>query len=129
MDGYSRPLVSTPAKKILVVEDDGDLREEIAAFIRDLGVDVQQACDGVEGLEHLANSPPPAAILLDMRMPRLDGPGFLEAIRCEPHLADIPVVTMTGDPEAVPGGPVASRLQKPFDVEELARIMVSLCGA
>jgi two-component system, chemotaxis family, chemotaxis protein CheY len=122
-------LVSLHAKKILVVEDDGDLREEIAAFITDLGVEVQQACDGVEGLEHLANGPPPAAILLDMRMPRLDGPGFLEALRGEPHLADIPVVTMTGDPDAVPGGPIASRLQKPLDVEELARIMVSLCEA
>jgi two-component system chemotaxis response regulator CheY len=120
--------VLVPAKRILVVEGDCGLREEIAAFITDLGVEVLQARDGLEGLEQLAKRPPPAAILLDMWMPRLDGHGFLEALRGEPELAEIPVVTMTGGPDPISNDCVASRLHKPFDVEELARIMVSLCG-
>jgi CheY-like chemotaxis protein len=121
--------VSAPSKRILVVEDDGDLRQEIAASITDLGVEVLQARDGMEGLEPLANGPLPAAILLGMWMPRLAGPGFLAALRGEPHLAEIPVVTMTVGADPISNGPVAPWLHEPFDVEELARIMVSLCGS
>jgi two-component system, chemotaxis family, chemotaxis protein CheY len=116
-------------KRILVVEDDGDLREELAAVMCGLGVDVLQARDGMEGLEHLASGPLPGAILLDMWMPRLDGRGFLAALQGEPALAHIPVVTMTGGSDPLAAGHVASQLHKPFDVEELARIMVSLCGS
>lgn len=119
--------MTAAAKRILVVEDDCDLREEIAAVISDLGVEVMQAADGVEGLERLASGPPPSAILLDMWMPRLDGPGFLAALREAPALAEIPVVTMTGGEDPVTGHEIASRLHKPVDIEELAHLLVSLC--
>jgi len=116
------------SKTILVIEDDPDLREAVASSIAELGVAVVQACDGVDGLERLAQAKrPPDAILLDMCMPRLDGPGFLAALRGEPHLAHIPVITMTGGSDPAPEPPVTSRLHKPFDIEELARILVSLC--
>jgi CheY-like chemotaxis protein len=118
--------VAPSAKRILVVDDDRDLRQEIASIISDLGVEVMQAGDGIEGLERLAAGPLPSAILLDMRMPRLDGRGFLAALRDEPALSEIPVVTMTGGPDPLCDGEVASRLQKPFDLEELAHILVSL---
>jgi two-component system chemotaxis response regulator CheY len=113
-------------KKILVVDDDPDTREAVAASISDLGVEVLQARDGVEGLAHLAGDAP-SAILLDMRMPRLDGDGFLRALRGDARLATIPVITMTGGPEPALEPPVASHLHKPFDPDELARILVSLC--
>ena len=113
-------------KKILVVDDDADLRAAVAASIADLGVEVLQARDGVEGLAHLAGEAP-SAILLDMRMPRLDGDGFLRALRGDARLATIPVITMTGGPDPVLDPLVASHLHKPFDPDELARILVSLC--
>ncbi len=114
--------------KILVVEDDDDLREAVAASIAQFGVDVEQARDGLEGLERLAGGvSPPSAILLDMLMPRLDGAGFLAAMRAQPHLAHIPVITMTGGQAPAPEPPITSRLDKPFDIDELARILVSLC--
>lgn len=113
--------------KILVVEDDDDLREAVASSLARLGVDVDQARDGLEGLAHLAEDrAPPSAILLDLIMPRLGGEGFLEALRAEPRLASIPVITMSGGPHRADPR-VASRLTKPFDIEELARILVSLC--
>jgi len=114
--------------RILVVEDDDDLREQVATCIEEMGVAVDRARDGMEGFERLAacNSLP-GAILLDMRMPRLDGAGFLKALRAKPDLAHIPVITMTGGDLPLQEAPVASQLSKPFDVEELARILVSLC--
>ncbi len=119
----------TLRSKVLVVEDDDDLRDAVAACLARLGVEVDQARDGVEGLERLAQGGSlPGAILLDMIMPRLGGDGFLKALRAQPDLANIPVITMTGGQG--PSDPrIASRLTKPFDVEELARILVSLCNS
>jgi len=115
-----------PPTKILVVEDDDELRAAIVASISDLGAEVEAARDGVEGLERLAVGAVPSAILLDLRMPRLDGQGFLEVLRAEPRLANIPVITMSGGPGPPPEPPVTSRLVKPFDIDEVARILVSL---
>jgi two-component system, chemotaxis family, chemotaxis protein CheY len=120
--------VGSRTRKILVVDDDADLRQAVASCVADLGVEVVEASDGREGLERLGDGTPlPGAILLDLVMPRLDGRGFLEAVRREPQLAAIPVITMTGSGDALAGPPITGRLEKPFDVEELARILVSLC--
>lgn len=108
--------------KILLVQSDDDLREAIAASIAGLGAEVEHARDGEEGLERLGSGlPPPGAILLDARAPRLDHGRFFAAVRAEPRLADIPIVTM-GD-AAASGSQGSNR----FDVDELARILVSLC--
>jgi CheY-like chemotaxis protein len=113
--------------KVLVVEDDDELRQALAATLARLGVEVDEARDGVEGLERLSGGPLPGAILLDLIMPRLGGEGFLVAVRSQPRLAAIPVITITGGPpHADPR--VASHLTKPFDVDELSRILASLCG-
>jgi two-component system response regulator MprA len=113
--------------KILVVEDDDALRDAIAASISGLGVDVAKARDGAEGMAHLApGRSPPDAILLDMRVPR-SGRGFLDVLRASPRLAHIPVITMTGGPLTAAALPRAPAGIDPFDVEELARILVSLC--
>jgi two-component system chemotaxis response regulator CheY len=120
--------LSERSKKILVVEDDEFLREAVAECLSGLGVTVVEARDGLEALQVLALAPAPGAILLDMRLPRLDGEGFLQAVRRDPVLADIPIVTMSGweQPEASP--PVTSRVSKPFDMDELAQFLLSLCG-
>lgn len=110
-----------------MVEDDAELREAVVLRLEELGVEVVPACDGVEGLERLAEGPLPGAILLDMRMPRLDGQGFLDALRGDRRTAHIPVITMTGGPDPAPDPRVEARLHKPFDVEDLARILASLC--
>jgi CheY-like chemotaxis protein len=123
------PDLAQLSKKILVVEDDALLREAIVECISDLGVVVVEARDGLEALQVMAKEGAPGAILLDMRMPRLDGEGFLAAVRRDPALAEIPVVTMSGGAQAEASPPVASQVHKPFDVDELARFLVSLCEA
>jgi two-component system, chemotaxis family, chemotaxis protein CheY len=113
-------------RSILVIDDDAAMREALEEVLRDMGIHVHAAADGQEGLERLRAGPRPCAVLLDMKMPRLDGEGFLRALRADPHLRDLPVVTMSGD-DAEPALEVAAWLHKPFDLDELARILASLC--
>lgn len=115
------------AKRVLVVEDDREIREAIAGCLEDLGVEAIRARDGVEGLERLADGPAPHAILLDLCMPRLDGHGFLARMRANPCFAEIPVISMTAATYSAAPHETSAHLQKPFDFDELAQILVSLC--
>ena len=58
-------------------------------------------------------------------MPGLDGAGFVRAVRADPELRDLPVVTMTGDDAEAPLE-VSAWLHKPFDLAALARLLASL---
>jgi CheY-like chemotaxis protein len=119
--------VGSVAKRVLVVEDDLEIREAIAGCLEDLGVEAIRARDGVEGLERLATEEAPQAILLDLCMPRLDGHGFLAAMRQNPAYAEIPVISMTAATHHAPVRDASAHLAKPFDFDELARILASLC--
>ncbi len=85
------------------------------------------ACDGLEGLERLRAGLRPGVVLLDLRMPHLDGEQLLAAIRADPGLEDIPVVTMTAGSGPGPSQAQA-HLAKPFDLDDLSRIVLSLCA-
>ncbi len=86
--------------RILVIEDDQDIRDILEIVLAAEGYEVQTAADGAAGLDHLRGGVLPSLILLDMMMPRLDGEGFLKAMRGNPSTADIPVVIVTGHPAA-----------------------------
>jgi CheY-like chemotaxis protein len=117
-----------PPRRVLIIDDDPLMRETLAEALEDMGVSAEGAADGLEGLARLRQGPRPCAVLLDLRMPRLDGAGFLREVRADPALSDLPVITMSGlDEEAAPGA-AAAALRKPFDLDELARILASLCG-
>lgn len=98
-------------KHILLVEDDPkDIELTLAAFSeRNLVNDVAVARDGVEALDYLyrrgpfAQRPPgnPAVILLDLKMPRLDGMQVLGQIKADERLRLIPVVVLTSSSEAL----------------------------
>ena len=108
--------------RILVIDDDDDIRDVLAAILEDQGHDVETAVDGVAGLERLRSGDRPALILLDMMMPRIDGEGFLKALRGNPNTADIPVVILTGHPEARRKAAelgTAGCLMKPVELVEL----------
>lgn len=115
-------------RKILVVDDDPDLRQAVAARITDLGAEAVEARDGQEGLARLSDGTPlPGAILLDVVPPRSGGGSLLQTLRSQPRLSRIPVLTLSRGHEPAPATPVARPAQAPFDVEEVARILVSLC--
>ena len=88
----AEPVVGT----ILIVDDDRSVADTFARMLQLEGYSVATALDPTVGLE-LADSIRPQAIILDMRMPLVNGIQFLRQVRARPHLADVPVAIVTGD--------------------------------
>ena len=83
-------------RSILIVDDDRSVADTFARMLQLEGFAVQTALDASSGLK-LADATPPQAIILDMRMPLINGIQFLRQVRARPHLAGIPVAIVTGD--------------------------------
>jgi CheY-like chemotaxis protein len=111
-------------RPILVVEDDDDIREVVASFLQDAGYTVAAAANGAVALEMVERNPP-LAILLDMKMPIMDGWEFARKYRSQP-LTPAPIIVMTAAHDAVAR---ASQVQavgvlgKPFDLDDLLSIV------
>ncbi|HET9552160.1 MAG TPA: response regulator [Anaeromyxobacteraceae bacterium] len=105
--------------RILVVDDNDALRENLAECLEGEGYHVAVAGDGRGALASLAQDPLPGVILIDMMMPGMSGPELVSRIRAEPRLAGIPVVLATGMSPARGSIPVDAILQKPFGINEL----------
>ncbi len=112
-------------ERVLIVEGDVRIREALAECVASLGIEVLTSADPEGGLSELRPGRLPDAILLDLKVPRLEGSGFLGALRANPATADIPVVAMSTWGEA-PRAPVRAYLEKPFDLDELAKILTRL---
>lgn len=108
---------------ILVVDDDEAILAMLRDFLESEGMEVRTATNGEEALAAL-NDVEPALILLDMRMPVLDGWGFAERFR-ERRLS-YPIVVMTAA-ESARGWAAeigaTSYIAKPFDVNELLQMI------
>ena len=114
-------------KRLLIVDDDDEIREVIGDLLAHLGYDVELARDGGHALELLRRDPAPAAIVLDMMMPNVDGPAFRQAQLADPRLAAIPIVAISafGKPR-LPG--VRESLAKPFDFATLRDALERVCA-
>jgi CheY-like chemotaxis protein len=80
--------------RVLVVEDDEAIAFMYALALRQAGWAVEVAMDGETALEAIRRDRP-AAVVLDMALPRLNGAGLLEAVRGDPLTADVPVVVLS----------------------------------
>jgi CheY-like chemotaxis protein len=118
-----------PARRILIVEDDADIRLALADAMRDAGAEVVVAADGLDALERLRAGPCPAVVLLDLRLPRLNGQAFLDELRADVRFERLPVITMTAGASRAEGDEIVARLHKPVDVDDLRRIVESLFDA
>ena len=116
------------AARILVIDDDDDIRTLVVELLRRAGLEVDEASDGRAGLRSLHQSSPDL-VLLDVSMPDLDGWQTLERIR---DLSDIPVMMLTArgaELERVRGLQAGADdyLVKPFGRQELvARVQALL---
>ncbi len=109
---------------VLVVEDDGALRELLTVILEGEGFSVEAAANGKEALGHVLSSSP-AVVLLDMRMPVMDGWQLVREIdRSVIPRPPIVVLTAATDP-AVRAEEVRADawLSKPFDRDELLSLV------
>lgn len=86
----------SPTRSILIVDDDRSVADTFARMLKLEGFTVAIALDASAGME-LADNMRPEAIILDMRMPLINGIQFLRQVRSRPHLAETPVAIVTGD--------------------------------
>ena len=114
-------------QRILIVEDDSDLREWMAQLLAGQGFDTEVASNGQAALDKaLAN--PPRVIVLDMVMPVMDGWTFRAHQRYCPTLATIPVVILSGVPIVhLHNVGAAAALQKPVHDDQLIAAIRALC--
>ncbi|WP_437716135.1 response regulator [Sorangium sp. So ce448] len=118
--------------RILVVEDDLDIRSILTQLLVFEGYDVEEAADGAEALALLRRDAPPALILLDLMMPVMDGWQLRAELQRDPALASIPVVIVSADVRVEQEASrlrVAGLLKKPLQIEPLLELVHRICGA
>jgi DNA-binding NtrC family response regulator len=109
--------------KILIVDDEANLRKTLAEILGSRGYSVLEADDGSSAIEML-QAQTPELIFSDWKMPRIGGQELLQYLRRQPHLASIPVIVMTAFGsshsaiEAVRLG-AYDFVTKPFDLDEI----------
>ena len=81
--------------KILVVDDSSTVRDEVAGFLRNHGLDVATANDGKDGLAKLKATPGVRLVISDVNMPIMDGLTMVEKIRSELGNTAVNVVMLT----------------------------------
>ena len=82
--------------RAMVLDDEEDVRRLLGLMVSRLGFDVSEGANGQEGLDLLQEPTPVDVILLDWRMPEMDGPAFLKALQKNPAHKNIPVMMLTG---------------------------------
>jgi carbon storage regulator CsrA len=132
------PAKTRKPQKALLVEDDRNQRELLAGFLRHSGLDVATAGDGSDALDYLRSHDKPDVVLLDMGLPRVDGPTMVREIRRNPAYAGLKIFGVTGhvpeefDLEQGPTG-IDRWFQKPLDPTVLLHDLAeelndSFCG-
>ncbi|MEJ7735002.1 MAG: response regulator [Polyangiaceae bacterium] len=120
--------------RILLVDDDTDVRETLQELLQEEGFDVRMAANGAEALGVLEDlqCAPPDVILLDIMMPVMDGPQFLESYAARPELPVVPVVVMSAlqvRDRVARNERVVVQLHKPVDVDRLVAVLGHWCSA
>jgi CheY-like chemotaxis protein/sRNA-binding carbon storage regulator CsrA len=126
-----------PTKKrgtrALLVEDDDNERELLGSYLRMSGFEVTAACDGQDALDYLSLHAHPDVVLVDMIMPRCDGPTLVRKIRATSELAGLKLYAVSGtDPNSLgvatgPGG-IDRWFPKPVDPETLVNVVSKALG-
>ena len=114
-------LSNTMSPHVLVVDDDDDLRETLAALLAEEGYEVSRAANGVEALAAIDRDRPDV-VLLDLMMPVLDGWQTLKILQRSPEHSKLPVVVLSG--AASPG--CCGYIPKPISLDRLLTLLATL---
>jgi two-component system, chemotaxis family, chemotaxis protein CheY len=95
---FTPPVIST--MRALVIDDSRALRRILCDMLRQLGFDVVDAGNGLEGLQRLTENGTPDVVLLDWNMPEMNGYEFLCAVRKKNEYDKMPIMMVTTETEA-----------------------------
>lgn len=110
--------------KVLIVEDEEDIRQNLAFSLKREGFETMEAVDGEQALALIANNMPDI-ILLDLMLPKIDGLAVCKRLQSAPKTAEIPIIMLTAKGEEIDrivglelGA--ADYIVKPFSLREVA---------
>jgi CheY-like chemotaxis protein len=128
---FARMRLGHMTRSILLVDDDPEIRNSLRELLTDEGFVVHTANEGQHALQLLEKIALPGLILLDYKMPVMDGRQFLTAMRRNPTLKDIPVVILSAQTREWSGArlEVNDVLTKPVDIELLLSTVRAICGS
>jgi two-component system, cell cycle response regulator DivK len=117
---------------VLVADDNADMRAICASRLRFHGFDPVTAEDGAEALR-LAREHRPSLVLMDLRMPGIDGFTATELLKSDDETAEIPIVAVTihdrlSDFQRAAAVRFDAFLVKPYDTEEFLEVVRYFCG-
>jgi len=124
------PTEAEHGKHVLVVDDSPSVRRVVSNMLKQHDWEVQMARDGVEALEMISQQTP-AAVLLDIEMPRMDGYELISTIRAQEQYRTLPLVVLTSraaakhQQRALLLG-ASSYVVKPYQDEELINTLNTL---
>ncbi len=115
-----------PARRVLIVEDDENIRDSLRDVFDDEGYSVETASNGREALDLLQDEARhPDVVILDLVMPDLDGIAVYEAMQANATLSRIPIVVSTSTPALAPKGALV--IPKPANLDHLIKTVGDLC--
>ena len=119
--------------QVLAVDDSRTMRDMLRLALTSAGIETHLAEDGVHGLEVLEEIDRPDAIITDINMPRMDGFGFIEAVRAREETRTIPILVLSTESAAelkarAREGGATGWIVKPFDPEKLVRALNMVAG-
>lgn len=107
-------------RRILIIEDDHDLRHLYSSWLALAGFDVETAADGITALQHVEVNPPDL-LVLDLGLPLLRGEHVANELAARAHTRDIAVVVVTGEVTPVAPAAAACVLAKPITSGQLVQ--------
>lgn len=117
-------------KRVLVVDDSPVIRQQVGAALTQVGFEMIEATDGMQGVEALRQNEV-AVVVCDINMPLMNGLEMLEAIKAQSIKPKVPVIMLTteGQPAQIQRAKAAGAkgwMVKPFKAETLAAIVQKL---
>jgi len=121
------PAIDSPNNRprVLVVDDDVSLSRLVRAILHTADYEVEQAYNGIEGLE-AADRAHPDVIVLDLQMPQMDGRGFFRELRARGDHTPVLVSSSYGARSAQKELGAEGSIEKPFDPEVLVAAVTRL---
>jgi CheY-like chemotaxis protein len=124
--------VTTPAKRVLIADDDAAIRRLIELSLGER-FDLALAADGVQALDLLRSRSRFDCVVLDVTMPQMGGLEVLREMRSDAALASVPVIVLTAHENAELGEELSKAgsvtfLNKPFDRKRLRQLICDITG-